>query len=33
MISKKLGSHFSYDFVDVISINPITVEPFDLKNK
>jgi len=33
MISKKLGSHFSYDFVDVIKINPLTVEPFDLKNK
>ena len=33
MISKKLGSHFSYDFVDVIKINPLIVEPFDLKNK
>ena len=33
MISKKLGSHFSYDFVDVIKINPMTIEPFDLKNK
>ena len=33
MISKKLGSHFSYDFVDVIKINPLAVEPFDLKNK
>jgi len=32
MISKKLGSHFSYDFVDVIKINPMVVEPFDLKN-
>ena len=33
MISKKLGSHFSYDFIDVIKINPLTIEPFDLKNK
>ena len=33
MISKKLGSHFSYDFVDVIKINPMTVQSFDLKNK
>ena len=33
MISKKLGSHFSYDFIDVIKINPLIVEPFDLKNK
>lgn len=33
MISKKLGSHFSYDFVEVIKIYPIQVEPFDLKNK
>lgn len=32
MISKKLGSHFSYDFVDVIKINPMVVESFDLKN-
>ena len=30
MISKKLGSHFSYDFVDVIKINPLKVKPFDL---
>ncbi len=33
MISKKLGSHFSYDFVEVIKIVPMQVEPFDLKNK
>lgn len=33
MISKKLGSHFSYDFIEVIKIFPIKVEPFDLKNK
>ena len=33
MISKKLGSHFSYDFVEVIKIYPLQVEPFDLKNK
>lgn len=33
MISKKLGSHFSYDFVEVIKIVPMEVEPFDLKNK
>lgn len=33
MISKKLGSHFSYDFVEVIKIAPMQVEPFDLKNK
>lgn len=32
MISKKLGSHFSYDFVEVIKIKPMVVEPFDLKN-
>lgn len=32
MISKKLGSHVSYDFVDVIKINPWTVQPFDLKD-
>ena len=33
MISKKLGGHFSYDFVEVIKINPLEVEPFDLKDK
>ena len=33
MISKKLGSHFSYDFVEVIKIFPLKVEAFDLKNK
>lgn len=33
MISKRLGSHFSYDFVEVIKIFPITVTAFDLKNK
>lgn len=33
MISKKLGSHFSYDFLEVIKINPIQIESFDLKNK
>ena len=33
MISKKLGSHFSYDFVEVIKIYPLQIEPFDLKNK
>lgn len=33
MISKKLGSHFSYDFLEVIKIFPLKVEPFDLKNK
>ncbi len=33
MISKKLGSHFSYDFLEVIKIKPLKVEPFALKNK
>jgi uroporphyrinogen-III synthase len=33
MISKKLGSHFSCDFLEVIKINSILVEPFGLKNK
>lgn len=33
MISKKLGSHFSYDFVEVIKIVPLKVAPFDLKSK
>lgn len=33
MISKKLGSHFSYDFLEVIKIFPLKVEPFELKNK
>lgn len=33
MISKKLGGHFSYDFVEVIKINPLEVESFDLKGK
>lgn len=32
MISKKLGSHFSYDFVEVIKIVPMQIQPFDLKN-
>lgn len=32
MISKKLGSHFSYDFVEVIAITPMAVEPFNLKD-
>lgn len=32
MISKKLGSHFSYDFVEVIAITPMEVEPFNLKD-
>lgn len=33
MISKKLGGHFSCDFVEVIKINPLQVESFDLKDK
>lgn len=33
MISKKLGSHFSYDCVEVIKTSALTVEPFDLKDK
>lgn len=33
MISKKLGSHFSYDCVEVLKISPLNVEPFDLKDK
>ncbi len=32
MISKILGSHFSYDFTEVIKISPLQVEPFDLKD-
>ncbi|AYO56740.1 uroporphyrinogen-III synthase [Chryseobacterium sp. 6424] len=32
MISKKLGSHFSYDFVEVIKTSPLQVSPFDLKD-
>lgn len=31
--SKKLGAGFTYDFADVIKINPLVVEPFDLKDK
>ena len=33
MISKKLGSHFSYDFVEVIAITPMEVEAFNLKDQ
>ena len=33
MISKKLGGHFSYDFVEMIKINPLEVEAFDLRDK
>ncbi|MDO5616527.1 MAG: uroporphyrinogen-III synthase [Cruoricaptor ignavus] len=33
LISKTLGEHFSYDFIDVIKIKPTGIEPFDLKNK
>ena len=33
MISQKLGSHFSCDFLDVIQIKPLNVSPFELKNK
>lgn len=33
MISKELGSHFSYDFVEVIRIKPVKTEPFELKGK
>lgn len=32
MVSKKLGSHFSYDFMDVIRICPLQVQAFDLKD-
>lgn len=32
MISEKLGSHFSYDFVEVIKINLLKIQPFDLKD-
>ena len=32
MISKKLGSHFSYDFLEVIRIRPLQVEAFELKD-
>ena len=33
MISEKLGSHFSYDFVEVIKINRRKLPLFDLKDK
>lgn len=32
MISKILGSHFSYDFTEVIKTSPLKVEPFELKD-
>ena len=31
MISKKLGNHFSYDFLEVIKIKHLKVKPYDLK--
>lgn len=31
MISKKLGNHFSYDFMEVIKIRHLKVKPYDLK--
>ena len=33
MISKQLGSHFSYDFVEVIKIKPVPTESFELRDK
>ena len=33
LVSKYLGNQFSYDFIDVIRIKPLEVEPFDLKDK
>lgn len=33
LVSKYLGNQFSYDFIDVIRIKPLAVEPFDLKDK
>ncbi|TXF76094.1 uroporphyrinogen-III synthase [Chryseobacterium sp.] len=32
MISRKLGDHFSFDFVEVISTENISVKPFDLED-
>lgn len=33
LVSKYLGNQFSYDFMDVIRITPLQIEPFDLKDK
>lgn len=33
MISEKLGSHFSYDIVEMIKVESLKVKPFDLKDK
>lgn len=33
VISKNLGSHFSFETLEVISIKPLEQKPFDLKNK
>lgn len=32
IISEKIGDHFSYDFVEVIEIKPLSVPHFDLKD-
>jgi hypothetical protein len=33
MISENLGNHFSYDFVEVIRIDFLKIEAFDLEDK
>ncbi len=33
MIAEKIGSHFSYDIVEVIKIQSQKIKPFDLKDK
>lgn len=33
VISNKLGDQFSWDFVKVIEINPLKIQPFELKNR